>query len=61
VNGWFGTASRPPVDVKPGHAKSNPHDAATTASSSDAAGPRRRPGGGQTTGANLEAAVAASR
>lgn len=28
---WFRAATRPPVDVKPGHAKSNPHDAATTA------------------------------
>ncbi len=28
---WFTTASRPPVDVKPGQAKINPHDAATTA------------------------------
>jgi hypothetical protein len=28
---WFRAATRPPVDVKPGRAKSNPHDAATTA------------------------------
>ncbi len=28
---WFRAATRAPVDVKPSHAKSNPHDAATTA------------------------------
>jgi hypothetical protein len=27
----FRAANRPPVEVKPAHAKSNPHDAATTA------------------------------
>lgn len=28
---WFTAAGRPPVDVKPGRPKANPHDAATTA------------------------------